>query len=199
MGADRAWIEAVPNKRFHPICHLCGIEATRIHSQEKRVFRDLNFASALVWIQCQYQKMTCPQYHQEISIRKGHRYLTVVLDYLTGGVLWVGKDRKARTLKKFFLAMTKEQRQGLEAMVMDMWDPYTLAVQQSVPPVRIVFDLFHVVAQFNRLIDKVRNIEYRKAIKTQKDVFKGTKYLLLKNRSNVRRDKEKTGNILRSF
>jgi len=263
MSADRAWIEAVPNKRFHPICHLCGTKATGIHSQKKRVFRDLNFASARVWIQCQYRKITCPQCHQtpieelglfdpylrvtkrlacyiyelcktmtvrevawhlgldwktvktidqrflerqygqtdyqglrilaidEISIRKGHRYLTVVLDYLTGRVVWVGKDRKARTLKKFFSAMTKEQRQGLEAIVMDMWDPYILAVQQSVPHVKIVFDLFHVVAQFNRVIDKVRNTEYHKASKTHKDVFKGTKYLLLKNRSNVRRHKDR--------
>jgi transposase len=47
------------------------------------------------------------------------------------------------------------------------------------------------VAQFNRVIDKVRNTEYRKASKTHKDVFKGTKYLLLKNRSNVRRHKDR--------
>ena len=37
----------------------------------------------------------------EISIRKGHRYLTVVLDYLTGRVVFVGKDRKAKTLERF--------------------------------------------------------------------------------------------------
>jgi transposase len=192
MGAERAWIEAVPNKRFHPICHLCGTQATGIHSQEKRIFRDLNFASARIWIRCQYRKIACPQcqrtpiedldlfdhylrvtkrlaryiyklckimtvqevaqhlgldwktvktidqrflekqYGQtdyqglrilaidEISIRKGHCYLTVVLDYLTGRVVWVGKDRKARTLKKFFLGMNKEQRQALEAIVMEM-------------------------------------------------------------------------------
>ena len=38
----------------------------------------------------------------EISIRKGHRYLTVVLDYVSGRVLFVGKHRKAKTLKRFF-------------------------------------------------------------------------------------------------
>ena len=38
----------------------------------------------------------------EISIRKGHRYLTVVLDYVSGRVLFVGKDRKAKTLERFF-------------------------------------------------------------------------------------------------
>jgi transposase len=263
MHAERAWIEAVPNKRFHPICHICGSKGIRVHSQEERSLRDLNFASARVWIQCRYRKIVCSQcqrtpiedldlfnpylrvtkrlaryiyglckimtiqevvrhlgldwktvkaidqksleeqYGQtdyqglrilaidEISVRKGHRYLTVVLDYLTGRVIWVGKDRKTRTLKKFFSGMSKEQKQGLEAIVMDMWDPYILAVQEKVPHVKIVFDLFHVVAQFNRVIDKVRNTEYRKASKTNKTVFKGAKYLLLKNRSNVRRHKDR--------
>lgn len=263
MHADSAWIEAVPDKRFHPICHICGSKGERVHSQEQRTFRDLDFASARVWIQCQYRKIVCPQcqrtpieelelfdpylrvtkrlacyiyelckimtvqevahhlgldwktikaidqrflekeYGQtnyqglhilaidEISIRKGHRYLTVVLDYLTGRVVWVGKDRKARTLKRFFAGMSKGQRQALQAIVMDMWDPYILAVQHKVPHVKIVFDLFHVVSQFNRVIDKVRNSEYRKASTIHKGVFKGTKYLLLKTRSKIRRHKER--------
>jgi transposase len=55
-----------------------------------------------------------------------------------------------------------------------------------VPHAKIVFDLFHVVANFNRVIDKVRNSEYRKASKEEKAVFKGSKYLLLKNRKNLK-------------
>jgi len=262
-NAERAWIEAVPDKRFQPICHICGSKGIHVHSHEERLVRDLNFASTRIWIRCQYRKLICPhcqriliedldlfdpylrvtkrmaryiyelckfmtvqevaqhlgldwktvktidQYFlekhygqtdynglrilavDEVSIRKGHRYLTVVLDYLTGRVVWVGKDRKASTLKKFFVGMSKEQQQQLEAIVMDMWDPYILAAQTKVPHVKIVFDLFHVVAQFSRVIDKVRNTEYRKASKTNKKVFKGAKYLLLKNRSNIRRHKDR--------
>ena len=54
-----------------------------------------------------------------------------------------------------------------------------------------MFDLFHVVANFNRVIDKVRNSEYRKASKEDKAVYKGAKYLLLKNRGNLRRLSER--------
>ena len=54
------------------------------------------------------------------------------------------------------------------------------------PQAKIVFDLFHVVANFNKVIDKVRNSEYRKASKQDKAVFKGSKYLLLKNRKNLK-------------
>jgi transposase len=60
-----------------------------------------------------------------------------------------------------------------------------------VPQAKIVFDLFHVVANFNRVIDKVRNSEYRKASKEDKAVFKGSKYLLLKNRKNLRTQQQR--------
>jgi transposase len=127
----------------------------------------------------------------EIAIRKGHRYLTVVLDYERGRVLWTGKHRRAKTLSRFFNQMPRRDRKALKAVVMDMWDPYIKAVCQKVPHVQIVFDLFHVVARFSRVIDKVRNAEYRKASEENKKVFKGARYLLLKNRSNVRRTKDR--------
>jgi transposase len=123
----------------------------------------------------------------EIAISKGHRYLTVVLDYMSGRVVWVGKDRTKETLDAFFAGMTHEQRQALEAVAMDMWDPYIHAVKKHVPHVKIVFDLFHVVSSFGKVIDKVRNTEYRKASKMDKEVFKGSKYLLLKNKRNIRK------------
>jgi transposase len=123
----------------------------------------------------------------EISIRKGHTYLTIVLDYLTGRVLFVGKNRKAKTLKRFFNQLSSGQRKKIEAVTMDMWDPYIKAVKDKLPHAKIVFDFFHVVANFNRVIDTVRNSEYRKASKEDKAVYKGAKYLLLKNRKNIRR------------
>ena len=69
----------------------------------------------------------------EISIRKGHRYLTVVLDYLTGRIVYVGKDRKARTLKRFFNMLSIGQRKRIEAVAMDMWDPFINAVKKNCP------------------------------------------------------------------
>ncbi|MBU1185813.1 MAG: ISL3 family transposase [Acidobacteria bacterium] len=127
----------------------------------------------------------------EIAIRKGHCYLTVVLDYERGRVIWVGKHRRAKTLSGFFNKMPNRDRKRLKAIVMDMWDPYIKAVQKKVPHVKIVFDLFHVVAQFSRVIDKVRRAEYRKASEENKSVFKGARYLLLRNRSNLRRIKDR--------
>lgn len=72
----------------------------------------------------------------EISLRKGHRYLTVVLNYETGRVLYVGKDRKAKTLKRFFNRLSAGQRKAIEAVAMDMWDPYIKAVKKNCRPPR---------------------------------------------------------------
>jgi transposase len=127
----------------------------------------------------------------EISIRRGHSYMTVVLDYLTGRVVWMGEGRRADTLMEFFDGMTDEQIEKLEAIAMDMWDPYIKAVETKAPHVQIVFDLFHMVKEFNKVIDRVRIDEYKKASKTDKRVIQGSKYLLLKNPENIKKHEEK--------
>ena len=201
--ASEARIQVKPDKRFQPVCHFCGQKASGVHSWSQRTVRDLNLATAKVWITCQYRKLFCPhcqhisieglelfdpylrvterlalyiyqlcqfmtvtevakhlglnwktvknidkfyleaQYGQpsldglrilavdEISVKKGHRYLTVVLDYLSGRVVYVGKDRKTKTLKRFFNQMTAAQRKCVEAVVMDMWDPFINAVKKK--------------------------------------------------------------------
>jgi transposase len=67
----------------------------------------------------------------EISVKKGHRYLTVVLDYLSGRVVYVGKDRKSKTLETFFNKLSQDQRDSIKAIVMDMWDPFIKAVKKK--------------------------------------------------------------------
>jgi len=127
----------------------------------------------------------------EVSVRKGHHYMTVVLNYLTGRVVWMGKGRKAETFMAFFKGMTDKQIEKLEAIAMDMWDPFIKAVKTKAPHVKIVFDLFHMVKEFNKVIDRVRIDEYNKASKSDKKVIKGSKYLLLKNLENIKEEEDK--------
>jgi transposase len=121
----------------------------------------------------------------EIAVKKGHTYMTVVLDYLSGRIVWMDNERKAETLKKFFEKMPEDKLQKLTAIAMDMWDPYIKAVREKAPHVSIVFDLFHMVKEFNKVIDNVRLDEYNKASESDKKVIQGSKYLLLKNRENI--------------
>jgi len=71
-----------------------------------------------------------------------------------------------------------------------MWDPFIRAVRESVPHVKNVFDFFHVVSTFNKVIDKVRNSEFTNATKEDQEVFKGSKYLLLKNKPSLKPDEK---------
>jgi len=121
----------------------------------------------------------------EIALKKGHKYMTVVLDYETGRVVWMGEGHRADTLAEFFNRLTDSQKKGIQAVAMDMWQPYIKAVKQHLPHADIVFDFFHVVQGFNKVIDKVRRSEYRKASQEHKKVIKGSRYLLLKNKENL--------------
>ena len=118
----------------------------------------------------------------EIAVRRGHRYMTVVLDYETGRVVCMGHGRSKETLTGFFSGMTEQQRKTLEAIAIDMHAPYIKAIEEAAPQAEIVFDLYHVMAAYGRLIDKVRRSEYAKASAEEKEVFKGARYLLLKRR-----------------
>ena len=65
--ASKAVIDAVPDKRFHPVCHLCGQKVSSVHSWTQRSIRDLNLAKTKVWIRCEYRKLFCANC-QRISI-----------------------------------------------------------------------------------------------------------------------------------
>lgn len=123
----------------------------------------------------------------EIALEKGpNGYMTVVLDYLTGRVVWMGQGRKKETLDGFFAGMTPEQKQGIDAVAMDMWDSFINRFKHHCPQAKIVFDLFHLVKAFGEVIDEVRRQEVRNATtKEDRSYIKGTRYLLLKNRENL--------------
>lgn len=119
----------------------------------------------------------------EISLKKGHhQYMTVVLDYDSGRVVWMGAGHGFDTLSAFFKQMTPQERAGIEAVAMDMWDPYVKAVRHHLPRARIVYDLFHVVAAYHReVLDEVRKAAYRKTRDPEERRFiKGSRFLLFK-------------------
>jgi transposase len=124
----------------------------------------------------------------EIAVKKGHNYMTVVLDYDTGRVVWMGAGRQKETLDAFFAAMPPKVRQAIQAVAVDMWEPYKDCIQRWCPNAEVVYDLFHVLKAFNEVIDDIRNEELRKADAAGRQTLQGSKYLFLKNWGNLRRD-----------
>lgn len=122
----------------------------------------------------------------EISIRKHHKYLTIISNFQTGEVIGVVENRDYNALSNFLKNLPSEVRGNIEAVAIDMWDPYVKAIKKHLPNALIVFDLFHVKAAFSRLIDKLRNIEYRNADSKLKSLMKHSRFLFLKNPQNLK-------------
>ena len=123
----------------------------------------------------------------EINFGHGHQgYMTVVLDYLSGRVVWMGMGRKSQTLDGFFAEMSPQQKEAIEAVAVDMWEPFIKSIKEHCPQAKIVFDFFHVVKGYGQVIDHVRRREYRKADEGQRALIKGSRYLLLSNRVNLK-------------
>ena len=121
----------------------------------------------------------------EISVLKGHRYLTVVLDMISGAVIFVGNGKGADALDPFWKRV-KRAKAKIEAVAMDMSPAYISAVSVHLPKAAIVFDHFHVIKLFNDRLSELRRDLYHEAKDLlQKKVLKGTRWLLLKNPENL--------------
>jgi transposase len=116
----------------------------------------------------------------EISIGKGHRYLTVVLDLHTGAVIFVGDGKGADALTPFW-KMLKRSNANIKAVAIDMSPAYIVAVLENLPKAAIVFDRFHVMKRYNdKLSDLRRDLQREAQGPLQIKVLKGTRWLLLK-------------------
>jgi transposase len=93
----------------------------------------------------------------EVSYRKGHRYLTVVADHdQEGAVVWAGEGRDAATLEQFYDKLGEERRSRLTAVSLDMGGAYKAATDAKAPQARQCVDPFHLVKLANQAIDKTR-------------------------------------------
>ncbi len=125
----------------------------------------------------------------EISIGKGHRYLTLVLDLESGAVVHVGQGKGADALKPFWRRLKASHAQ-IAAVATDMSPAYIQAVMENLSEAILVFDRFHIIKLFNEKLSDFRRELYREATEQMhKQVLKGTRWLLLKNPENLDEDR----------
>jgi transposase len=131
----------------------------------------------------------------EISIGKGHKYLTVVLNLGTGAVIFVGEGKGADALKPFWRRI-KRFKSKIKAVAIDMSPAYIAAVLDNLPDAAIVFDSFHVIKYFNDKLSDFRRALYNE-VKDQdeKKILKGTRWLLLKNPENLNNEKNESNRL----
>ena len=121
----------------------------------------------------------------EISIGRGHRYLTVVLDLDSGAVVFVGDGKGAASLKPFWKRL-RSSGAKIRAVATDMSPAYITAVRDNLPKAVHVFDHFHVMKLFNdQLADLRREVQRSVEDVEHRRLLKGTLWLLLKNPENL--------------
>ena len=71
-------------------------------------------------------------------------------------VIEVVDDRTAEAVAQLWQALTPEQKEAVEAVAVDMWEPFIRTIEKEVPDADIVHDKFHVSKYLGKAVDKVR-------------------------------------------
>lgn len=125
----------------------------------------------------------------EIQYGQGHQYLTLVYQINAGirRLLFVGKERKAKTLLRFFRDFGKERCEKLEFVCSDMWKAYIKVIKRKALNALHILDRFHIVQNLGQAIDKIRAEEVKRlaAEGYDEEVLKHTKYCFLKKEENL--------------
>jgi transposase len=124
----------------------------------------------------------------EIAWRKGHKYLTLVyqIDAQCKRLLWVGRQRKVKTLLGFFRWFGVERSQQLKFICSDMWKPYLKVIAKKAKQAVHVLDRFHIMTHFSKALDEVRANEVKELkAKGYEPVLTKARWLLLKRPENL--------------
>jgi transposase len=121
----------------------------------------------------------------EIAVRKGHKYMTVVLDLDSGRVIFVGDGRGSDALDPFWKRL-RRSRATIRAVATDMSSAYIAAVESALPDAILVFDRFHLIKLFNEKLTALRRRLHREMTEHgEKSALKGARWILLKRPENL--------------
>lgn len=135
----------------------------------------------------------------EKAVRRGHGYVTIILNGETGELLHMAEGRKKESVESFFEKLTPEQRASIKAVGIDRSGAYQAAIETYLPAADIVYDRFHLVMNVNQAVDEVRRSQTRQADKEDKELIKGKRYLILSNQEKLDEDgREKLDKLLSS-
>jgi transposase len=123
----------------------------------------------------------------EKAARKGHKYLTLVCDLEKGTVEHVGIDRTEESLSAYFQTLSTQQLEGIQAIAVDMWQPFLNAARKHVPNAdeKLVYDRFHIMTHVGKAVDDVRKREHRELRNVGDETLTRSKYLWLYAQENL--------------
>lgn len=137
------------------VAEVVGETDTRLW---RMLFRQVDAAYA----QADFSNVCCVGV-DEMSVRKGHEYISVFADLLRKRVLFATEGKDQETWTKFIEAFEQHNghRHSITQASMDMSQAYQSGVKQNCRHAQVVFDKFHVIKNANEAVDKVRRAEVR--------------------------------------
>lgn len=122
----------------------------------------------------------------EMSRRKGHHYVTVFADMERHKVLFATAGKDAATWDSFAedLECHSGETSFIEEISMDMSPAYIKGANECCPQATVVFDKFHLIANANEAVNKVRKLEKKKGTAEKQEQLQGTLWLFRKNPDN---------------
>jgi transposase len=123
----------------------------------------------------------------EKAAAKGHDYITVVSDLERGTVEHLADERRQASLDGYFDQFSEEQLARIEAVAMDMWEPFATSVREHLEDAdhKIVFDKFHIMKYMVGAVDTVRKAENRTLMSEGDKSLTGSKYLWMYSSENL--------------
>jgi transposase len=125
----------------------------------------------------------------EISHRKGQRYLTVVVDHDTGRLVWAAAGRDRKTVERFLDELGEERCAKLELVSADMAAWVAGPIAERCPQAELCLDPFHIVMLATDALDEIRREVWNEArragdVALARDL-KGARFALWKNPENL--------------
>ena len=121
----------------------------------------------------------------EFAVRKGHTYKTIVVDLISGRILYVGDGKGTDALDGFWKKV-KRKKIKIRFVASDLSPAFTASIAKNCPEATHVFDHFHVVKLMNDKLDSIRRTQYNKEKdRNKRNILKGTRYLLLSNGEDI--------------
>jgi len=123
----------------------------------------------------------------EMSVRKGQEYISVFADLVAKRVLFATEGNDAETWMRFVEALEKHNghRHAITQASMDMSQAYQKGVAGNCRNAQVVFDKFHLIANINKAVDKVRCAELRVGNPEAREALHKSKWLWRKNPQNL--------------
>ena len=130
----------------------------------------------------------------EIYVGRRKNFLTIVINWQTGAIVFVGKGKGENALKPFWKRL-RSSHAKIRAVATDMASAYYAAVRKNLPKVKHVFDRFHIMKLMNEKLTQLRRELQAEAEGMDRQVLKGLRWLLLKHPDDLDESKNERARL----